>query len=178
MTDTERPKKKTSPANKREYTVYVPSEEMGKEWRRLAQDADMSISKFILYHVENSLSSGSTRSGTQEYLYEDTERLRDELKRAKEECKMRKASQEKLERELQRYRLEPFTKKDFKGRRKFSRELIDILRKGKYVTNDDILDQLEISPRDTDLIDALQTALNTLEAYGIITQTSKGWRWT
>ena len=177
MTNTERPKKKTSPANKREYTVYVPSEEMGKEWRRLAQNEDMSISKFILYHVENSLSSGSARSGTQEYLYEDTEGLRDELKRAKEECKMRKVSQEKLERELQRYRLEPFTKKDFKGRRKFSRELIDILKEKKYVTNDDILDQLEISPRDTDLIDALQTVLNTLEAYGIITMTSKGWRW-
>lgn len=177
MTDKESPKRKTDTINKREYTVYVPSEEMGKEWRRLAQDADMSISKFILYHVENSLSSGSSRAGTQEYTNEDTEGMRDELKRAKEECKMRKVSQEKLERELQRYRLEPFTKKDFKGRRKFSRELIDILKEKKYVTNDDILDQLEISPRDTDLIDALQTVLNTLEAYGIITQTPRGWRW-
>jgi hypothetical protein len=57
-------------------------------------------------------------------------------------------------------------------------ELIDLLKKGGFHTGDDILAQLNINPTETELIKAINTQIEVLENYGLVTYTSRGWQWS
>jgi hypothetical protein len=48
-------KSKTETIKKRAIYVYLPSEEMVKEWKELAGKTGTSLSKFVIGHVMNSL---------------------------------------------------------------------------------------------------------------------------
>jgi len=91
---------------------------------------------------------------------------------------------EKLERELRRYRAEPFLAPEFEGVRRYDKELIELLRssqslngKPKALTDTEILQYLGIDPTEEEAIKAVSAQLANLEAYGIMKSTPKGWRW-
>ena len=46
---------KTETIKQRAIYVYLPSIEMAEEWKKRAEKAGISISKFVIEHVENSL---------------------------------------------------------------------------------------------------------------------------
>jgi uncharacterized membrane protein YheB (UPF0754 family) len=171
-------KSKTETIKERAIYVYLPSEEMVKEWKELAGKTGTSLSKFVIGHVMNSLGKNEgSRDEIPEDVQEEIDSMREEMKKLQKENKMRKIVQERLEKDLQKYRLEPFAKKGFKGKRKYLYDLVEILKRRKYITNDDILDLLHVEPKETDTIQALLTQLESLEAFGIIEMTPKGWRW-
>ena len=82
-----------------------------------------------------------------------------------------------LERELRRYRAQPFLKPDFEGIRRFDRELIELLRKGETLTEEEILDKLGVDPSETEYVKAISRQLEILEEYGLVEFTGRGWRW-
>ncbi len=56
-----RPNKgKTETVKKRAIYVYLPSEEMAEEWKRIAKERKVSISKFVIECVNESLSKSES----------------------------------------------------------------------------------------------------------------------
>lgn len=170
---------KTETIKARTVYVYLPSLEMVEDWRRRAEKAGVSLSKFVIERVEDSI---RREGGEEGYLsrLELIRRLRDaedELKQLRSENRLLKRLVENLDRELRRYRVQPFLEEGFKGVRAFDKELIDMLRQGGTYGEEEILARLGISPADTDLIKAVSKQLEALESYGLVEFTGKGWKW-
>lgn len=85
---------------------------------------------------------------------------------------------EKLEDDLREYRLEPFTEDDFEGVRQYDQKLIDLLQSTDRVTGEELCRRLGIDPTNTEQMEAVDTQLRQLEAYGLVASTARGWRWT
>jgi hypothetical protein len=85
-----------------------------------------------------------------------------------------------LDKELKKHRARPFSHDDtqkFEGVREYDRELIDLLRKSGRIDSDNILKELGISAKDTDLVKSVNRQLRNLHAYGLAEPTPRGWRW-
>jgi len=173
-------KGKTETIKERTVYVYLPSVEMVEDWKRRAERAGVSLSKFV---IERVLDSIRRENGEEEgYLsrLELIKRLRkteDEVEKLRKENRLLKRLVENLDRELRRYRAQPFLEEHFEGVRAFDRELIDLLRQGGTYSEDEILARLGISPTDTELIKAVSRQLEILERYGLVQFTGKGWKW-
>jgi transposase len=172
-------KGKTETIKDRAIYVYLPSLEMVEDWKRRAEKAGVSISKFVIERVEESI---RREEGEEGYLSraELIKRLRDteeELKKVKNENRLLKKLAENLDNELRRYRAQPFLEEAFEGVRRFDRDLIELLRKGGSYTEEQILTHLNIDPSDTDLVKAVSKQLEALEGYGLLEYKGRGWKW-
>jgi len=170
---------KTETIKDRTIYVYLPSLEMVEDWKFRAERAGVSLSKFI---VERVLDSIRREDGEEGYLSraELIKRLRsaeEELKRLRDENRLLRRLVENLDNELRRYRAQPFLEERFEGIRRFDKDLIDLLRRGGTFSEEEILAQLNISPSDTDLVKAVAKQLEILEEYGLVEFTGRGWRW-
>jgi len=170
---------KTETIKERTVYVYLPSLEMVENWKRRAERAGVSLSKFVVERVLDSIRREDGEGGYLSRL-ELIRRLRkaeDELEKLRRENRLLKRLVENLDRELRRYRTQPFLEEHFEGIRAFDRELIDLLRQGGTYTEDEILARLGISSTDTELIKAVSRQLEILERYGLVQFTGKGWKW-
>lgn len=159
-------------------TVYLPSEEMLEDWRSQAEAGGVSLSKFIIERVMDSVNRERDYSYMSRLrLIEKVRELEDENARLREEVKVLKMALDNLERELRLYRSKPFLEKGFAGVRKMDRELIDLLKRGKPVNEDAILRELKIRPAEIEAISAVRKQLEILESYGLVELTERGWVW-
>jgi len=170
---------KTDTIKDRAIYVYLPSLEMVENWKRGAERAGVSISRFVVERVEDSI---RREEGDESYLSraELVKRLRsteEELKKLREENRLLKRLVENLDNELKRYRAQPFLQETFEGVRRFDRDLVELLRRGGSYTQEEILAHLNIDPSDVDLVKAVDRQLEALEAYGLVEYRGRGWRW-
>jgi hypothetical protein len=175
----ENEKRKTETIKERAIYVYLPSLQMVEDWKRRAEKAGVSISKFVVERVEDSIRHEEGEEGYLSRL-EIIERLRkyeDELKKLKDENRLLRKLVDNLDKELKRYRVKPFLEEDFEGVRSFSKDLVDLLKDGGAHTGDDILASLGIDPSDVELVKAVNRQLEVLERYGLVEYTVKGWKW-
>lgn len=164
------------PDRSRYVYVYLPSPDDKSRWESLAEKAGVPLSRFVIDIVEGALAEQSDLRPRGELLKE-LGRLRNENMELREELKQKKIVIERYESELKRYRGEAFLDDKFSGVRKYNRQLIDILRRGETVDSYRLLEELGIDPRDYDLVNAIARQLEELEAYGLVINTSRGWRW-
>lgn len=125
-------KRKTETIKERTVYVYLPSLEMVNDWKQRARKADVSISKFVMERVEDSIRKEEGEEGYLSRL-ELVKRLKsaeDELKSLRNDNRMLRKLAENLDKELKRYRTKPFLEEDFEGTRRFDKELIGLLGKG------------------------------------------------
>jgi len=172
-------KGKTETIKDRAIYVYLPSLEMVKDWKRRAGRAGVSISKFVVERVEDSI---RREEGEEGYLSraELVNRLREveeELKRLRSENSLLKKLAENLDNELKRYRAQPFLEETFEGVRKFDKDLIELLRKGGPYTQEEILSHLNVDSSNVDLVKAISKQLEVLEDYGLVEYKGRGWKW-
>lgn len=176
---------KTGQLTNRAIYVYLPTVDMAQEWKSLADKAKVSISKFVTEHVENSLKQESEKQSNYTSRAELLKRIKEqeeETARLKQEIKLLKMLSENLDKELKKYRAQPFVSESstgakFEGVREYNKDLIELLRKNLRVDNDHILKELHISPKDLDLVKAIKRQLRNLQAYGLVEPTARGWRW-
>ncbi len=142
----------------------------------LAQEAGVPLSKFIIEMVESTLSEQSDFKPRGE-LIKEIGRLKSENKELRDDLNQKKIVLEKYENELKRYRSQAFVEDRFEGARKYNQELITILRRGVTIDSYKLLDELDIDPKDTDLVKAVSVQLEDLERYGLVSSTQRGWRW-
>ena len=172
-------RRKTETIKERAVYVYLPSLEMAEDWKQRAEKGGVSISKFVIERVEESI---RREEGEEGYLSraELIKKLRDaeeELKKARNENRLLKKLAENLDNELRRYRAQPFLEEAFEGVRRFDRDIIELLRRGGSYPQEQVLAHLNIDPSDTDLVKAVNKQLEALEGYGLLEYKGRGWRW-
>jgi predicted DNA-binding protein len=164
------------PDKSRYVYLYLPSAEDKARWESLAKEAGVPLSKFVIEVVESSLAESSDFKPRGE-LVKEIGKLRSEKKELKDDLKQKKIVLEKYETELKRYRSEAFVDDQFKGVRRYNKQIISILKRGATVDSYDLLEELGIDPKDSDLVAAVSKQLEELETYGLVANTSRGWRW-
>ena len=171
-------RKKTETIKERSIYVYLPSNEMVKAWKKRAKKQGVSISKFVIEHVENSLQQEEDPTyKPRGDLVKEINELRDQIKELSDDNRQKKIVIERLDNELRKYRAEVFLEERFEGVRKYDKELIGILKRRGVVDSDGLLKDLGIDPRDSNLVIAVSKQLENLEAYGLVSSTKRGWRW-
>ena len=169
---------KTKTIKQRAIYVYLPSHQMTERWKQLAEKQGTSISKFVAEHVENSLSQEQKpgyRSRSE--LSGEIRELRAELEEERKRSRRLDLVVERLEEELRRYRAQPFLEEDFQGVRSLNRQLVEILRTGGVLTNEDLLARLGVPPSEHESVKAISKQLEIMESYGLVKSTPRGWRW-
>jgi hypothetical protein len=163
------------PDKSRYVYVYLPSLEDKKRWEKLAEDAGVPLSKFVIESVEDSLAESEFRPRSE--MTKEIGKLRSDNKQLRDELKLKNIVLEKYETELKRYRSEAFLEDRFEGVRKYNKEIITILKHRGVVDSHFLLEQLGIDPKEADLVKAVSKQLEDLDAYGLVTPTPRGWRW-
>lgn len=163
---------------KRAIYIYLPSVEMADEWKELAEKAGVPISKFVIEHVENSLRQ-EDKAGypSRVELIKQLREKNEELINSEKDNRLLRQLIDRLDIELKRYRTQPFLEQEFKGIRSFEKELIELLRKRKIIDSDHLLEELSIDTHELEIVKAINAQLKSLEAYGLIEATVRGWRW-
>lgn len=170
---------KTKAVNERYVYAYLPSVELVKDWKGRAKKSKVSISQFVYEHVTNSLrqEDGEESYKPRAELIEELRKKDDAIEKLTRENEITRLALERVETELRKYRAEPFLKKGFQGTRKYDTKLIELLKKGDAIDADQLLRQLRISPRETDLVKAVSRQLENLQEYGLVEKIHKGWKW-
>ncbi|MDD1740206.1 MAG: hypothetical protein LUQ30_05185 [Methanothrix sp.] len=137
------------PDKSRYVYLYLPSAADKARWESLAKEAGVPLSKFVIEVFEGALA-------------EETQK---------------KIVLEKYENELKRYRNQAFLENKFEGTRKYSKDLLAILKRGITVDSYKLLEELGIDPSDTEVVKAISNQLEDLERYGLVTSTQRGWRY-
>ena len=147
--------------------VYLPSLEMVEDWKRRAERAGVSLSKFVIERVEDSIRKEEGEEGylSRLELIKRLKKTEGELKQLKSENRLLRRLVENLDKELKRYRAKPFLDESFTGVRQFDRDLIELLRSGGTLSDEEIPSSLNIDLEDMDLINAVSNQLEVLEAY-------------
>lgn len=169
---------KTETIKERSIYVYLPSVEQKKRWDEYANKHGMSVSKFVVEQVENSLSQVEDKSyKSMGALWLENKQLKDQLDKVNRDKHVLEVALERLEAELRRYRAQPFLDENFVGLRSYQKELVEILRDRKLVSSEEILRRLRIQPSETEAVKAVSKQLANLEAYGVVKSLPKGWKW-
>ena len=172
-------KGKTKTIKKRLIYVYLPSQKMAEDWKNKADKAGTSLSKFVIDKVEDSIKK---EEGEQGYLnrlelIKKIGKTEEELKQLRKDNRLLKQLVDNLDLEAKRYRAKPFLEENFKGHRRFDRELINFLKEEGSHSSDEILAYLNIESTNADLIKAVNRQLTILESYGLVEYVGRGWKW-
>jgi hypothetical protein len=176
---------KTETIKERAIWVYLPTIEQRKKWEQLAKEDNMSLSKWILIKTEESLQEKQGIIISKKDLESENINLKQELTGLQQKYHNITIIREKLEEEIKKYRTEPFSIKNFEGKRRYDKELIELLRNAKtiegkprYITNDEILTRLGIRIIEENKIGTITKQLSLLESYNLVeSKSGKGWRW-
>jgi cell division protein FtsB len=169
---------KTETIKDRRVDVYLDTLERKERWKQLADEEGESLSKFVQKCVEYALEQGGVDYAELSDRAKKIQELEEELTELRKEVKQKDTVIEKLESDLRKYRMEPFTEGEFQGTREFDQELIEILQRSTRVTGRELRNRLDIDPNETELMQALDKQLQQLEGYGLVESTTNGWRWT
>ncbi|VVB64377.1 Uncharacterised protein [uncultured archaeon] len=163
--------------DKNRYTyVYHPSVVHKERCVKLAKKARTPLSKFIVGIVDGVLDENEEYKPHREVARE-METLKTENKTLRDDLRQKEIVLERYEAELKRYRAQPFQEEDYQGMRRYSKELVEILKSRGFVDSYRLLEDLSIDPRESDLVKAVSMQLEELEGYGMIKAEAKGWRW-
>jgi len=168
--------KKTKTIKERLIYVYLPSEDMVEHWKKKAHEAKTSLSKFVMEQVEGGIQREDDFIPRLELLkkIKELEEKNESLRRDNEKLGI---VVDKLQEDLQVYRLRPLMDDKGEGIRKHERDLVDVFQKKGFVKMDELWIELKINPRHPDVMKAISQQLENLEHYGLIKKTYEGWRW-
>jgi len=142
----------------------------------MAEKAKVPLTRFIIEIVDSRIDEDEEFKPRQE-MNKELADLKKEVKTLRDYLRQKEIVLERYEGELRRYRSQAFQEEDYQGMRRYSKELVEIL-KAAPVDSYRLLEQLGIDPRESDLVKAVSRQLEELEDYGMIQATAKGgWRW-
>ena len=165
------------PDKERYSYVYHPSRQHKERWEKASKKArSPSLSKFIIAAVDERIDEDEDHPPRREIMREVVS-LRDENKALHDELRQKNIVLERYESELKRYRAQPFQAEDYQGMRRYSRELVDLLKARGQADSYKILEALGIDPRESELVKAVSKQLEELEGYGMIKAEGRMWKW-
>jgi hypothetical protein len=164
------------PDRSRYVHVYTPSDSDKARWAALAKKAKTPLSTWVVELVESTLAEDEEFQPRRE-MVKELESLRKDTKILRDELRQKNIVIDRYESELKRFRSQAFMEEDYQGMRRFSKELVEILKGHGVVDNYRLLEQLGIDPRESELVKAVSKQLEELEGYGMIKNESRGWKW-
>lgn len=169
---------KTESIKQRAIYVYLPSEEHKARWQKHAERGGVSISKFVIEHVEDSLRKEDEPDfKSRSELWKENSELKKQIEELAKKCRLLETVADKLEQELRQYRSRPFLEATFEGVRNYDKELINLLRSNDIVSDEQIFSRLGIASTNSDDIRAVSQQLENLEACGLVRSSPRGWKW-
>ena len=164
---------------KRRIGIYPNSWEQRERWEKAAKNAGMPLSKFLSSLIDEALEQSAINERKRvASLTKNMVSQAEEMKELKRELTRTKKLLLLQEEELEEYRNKAFLEKSYTGIRIFNKELIDTLRMaGKALTNEELLQKLNVTPNESDKIKSISSQLEALQGYDLITYSTKGWRW-
>lgn len=164
------------PDRSRYVHVYMPSDADKARWFALAEKAKVPLSKWVIEIVESTLAENEEFQPRIDMLKE-LETLRNEVRTIKSELQQKNVVLERYESELKRYRSQDFLEEGYSGVRRYSKEIVDLLKSRDQIDSYGLLERLGIDPRESDLVRAVSKQLEELEDYGLIRSEGRGWKW-
>jgi hypothetical protein len=168
--------KKNLPDQSRYTYVYHPSREHKEQWAKIAAKAHTPLSKFIIETVDSVIDENAEFKPRGE-MAKDVESLKAENKALRDDVRQKTIVLERYEAELKKYRSQSFLNEDYRGIRRYSKEIVELLKTKGSIDSYRLLEDLGIDPKESDLVKAVSNQLEELEAYGMIKPEGKGWRW-
>jgi hypothetical protein len=145
-------------------------------WKGLAEKAKTPLSKWVIEIVESTLAENEEFQ-PRRALAKEMETLKAETKALRDDLRQKEIVLDRYEAELKRYRAQPFQEADYVGARRYSKELVEILKGRGHADSYKILEALGIDPRESELVKAVSHQLEELEAYGMIKTDGRTWKW-
>ena len=174
----ERPRK-TETIKERSIYVYLPDKAMTEEWKNLARETGQSISKFVVERVEDSLrNNGDGPRHSRKDLIDRVRDLEMQLAAAQEDLTIKSRAYVALESELQSLRVQPFLNPGSSGVRQYNKDLMELFKRKKRITYDELLPSLRIKPTDVEQVTAINNQIELLVSLGLVKVDLRGWRWT
>ena len=158
-----------------QFLIYPPSKQVLENWRTASKEFGTSLNNYIIEMVERGRRSdeGAPRAELSKELSE----IKAENRRLREELKLKSLLIERQETELYKLRFESFGNLEDTGTRGMDAELVLLVRKGHTLSGHEILRELDIDPRDSEAVKLVQNQLQTLQKYGLLKETERGWKW-
>lgn len=167
---------KTLPDQSRYTYVYHPSREHKERWKKIAAKARTPLSKFIIATVDGVVDEDEEYKPRGE-LVREMEALKQKNRDLREDLNRKDILLNRYESELKRYRAAPWVE-DTPGVRQLSEDLVSILKERGRIESGQLLEELGIDPRETDLAKAIHKQLESLQAFGAVGQDKSGsWTW-
>lgn len=154
----------------------MPSDADKARWATLAEKAKTPLSRWVIEIVESTLAENEEFRPRRE-MVKELEGLRKDNKDLREDLKQKDIVLERYEAELKRYRAQPFLVENYRGVRPYSEELVKILKARGQIDNYRLLEELGIDPRESELVKAVSSQLDELEAYKLIKTDGRSWKW-
>jgi len=182
---------KTKTIIKRTVNIYLPTEDMKVDWTRVAAreagipEEEWAKRYFLSKFIQRVINDYIARRGDDEYVAPDelVNRIH-ELEREKaglsEELRQKAMLVRRLDDDLRACRLKlsgSFTDEGFTGEREYDERLPRLLMKRGYLSHDELLEELGVTPGDAEAVTAITAQLEVLERFKLIKPTPKGWRW-
>ena len=157
----------------RQFLIYLPTEKDLDNWKELAKAAGISLNKYIFEMVERGRVEAEPRTD----LIKEISDLREENQKQREEIKLKSLVLEKYETELFKFRHESFLQPEFQGTQQFSEALVNLLKKGRAYSGQDILKSLNVDPKDSEAVRIVHRQLQILQDFKLIEEGVTGWKW-
>lgn len=164
------------PDKSRYVWLYLPSQADKERWQIMADKARSPLSTFCISIIEEKLSEDDEFKPRGE-LARANEGLKAENKALRDDLRQKSIVIERYEGELRKYRAQSFINEDYVGMRRYSKEIVNLLKSRGQADSYKILEALGIDPRESELVKAVSKQLEELEGYGFIKAEAKGWRW-
>jgi len=178
----------TKTIKKRTIYVYLPSEDLVGKWKERADKDHLSLSKFVIEQVNRGIQRGEQEDefGKTKYeLFKELDETKKELDKAHENIRFLEVTINRLEKEMEKYRLEQFTFPIFHGVRHNPEKVINAIRAN--VPNDFnlqyLLDELQITREETDMVNGVSKHIESLIRQGLVLEVKRGkgvkggWKW-
>jgi regulator of replication initiation timing len=164
------------PDKSRYVWLYLPSKGDKKRWQAIADKAKSPLSTFCISIIEEKLAEEEDFKPRRE-LTKENETLKAENKALRDDLRQKAVVLERFEADLKKYRSQSFLENDYHGVRRYSKEIVELLKSRGQVDSYKILEALEIDPRESELVKAVSRQLEELEGYGLIKAEGRSWQW-
>jgi hypothetical protein len=158
-----------------QFLIYPPSKEKLEEWRVESKNFGTSLNNYIIEMIERGRRSdeGTSRAEISKELSD----YKGENRKLREEIKLKSLLLERQETELYKLRFQSFGNVEDAGTRAMDAELVKLLKRGRILSGHEILNELNIDPRDSDAVKLVKNQLEALQRYGLAKETQRGWQW-
>lgn len=153
---------------------YFKSQKHLEGWKEEAKAHNLSLNRYLLEMAERGRVKESTRPKTGSP--GDTQ-LRESLSKLLSENRDLNLICEKQQAEIIKLRHREFLQVQTEIMRRYSKELVELLRTGGVWPGQDILKALNIPQSDSEAVQIVYAQLKGLEVYGLVHEAIGGWKW-